>query len=195
MAIGQGDILVSPLQLNQMTNILATNGKKCRPHLNKILNTKFEAPNNDPDFAKATTGEQCSKIQISNEVFEIIKKGMVGACSTGGTAFPFFDWNEGADQSKSKSMYAERKDGNPLPLVACKTGTAEYVAEDGKTKTHGWLTAYAPVDDPQISVTVVVEGGGEGSNVAAPVVRQVMAKYFGIEDKYPYGSIRQEISE
>jgi cell division protein FtsI/penicillin-binding protein 2 len=91
----------------------------------------------------------------------------------------FFDWNANPD----------------FPKVACKTGTAEYVAADGKTRTHGWLTAYAPADDPQISVTVLVEGGGEGSSVAAPVVRKVMAKYFRVTDTYPYDSIRQQGGE
>jgi penicillin-binding protein 2 len=160
-AIGQGDILTTPLQINQMTNILATGGKKCKPTLN-------QNPNND----------QCLNIQISKESLDIIKKGMVGACSIGGTGFVFFDWN-------SKENY---------PKVACKTGTAEFTAVNGKMRTHALFTAFAPADDPQISVTVVIEGGGEGSNVAAPIARKVMAKYFGVEDKYPYGSIRQ-ISE
>jgi len=118
-------------------------------------------------------------VQISNVAWEIIKKGMIGACSSGGTSFVFFDWN--ADKS--------------LPLVACKTGTAEYMAENGKMRTHGWLTAFAPADNPEISVTVVMEGGGEGSNVAAPVVRKVLAKYFNVEDKYPYNRIPQEVGE
>ncbi|MBI2008615.1 hypothetical protein HYS82_03100 [Candidatus Amesbacteria bacterium] len=158
LAIGQEDLLATPLQINLMTNILASNGKKCRPHLNKMFNV------------------QCSMINISNETLEIIKNGMIGACSEGGTSFVMFDWN------------ADVK----LPKIACKTGTAEYVAESGKVKTHGWLTAYAPADNPVISATVVIEGGGEGSNVAAPVVRKIFAKYFNVEDKYPYGAIRGE---
>jgi cell division protein FtsI/penicillin-binding protein 2 len=57
------------------------------------------------------------------------------------------------------------------------------------------LTAYAPADNPEISVTVLVEGGGEGSNVAAPIVRKILAKYFGVEDNYNYAAIPQGISE
>jgi len=44
-------------------------------------------------------------------------------------------------------------------------------------------------------VTVVVEGGGEGSNVAAPIVRKILAKYFSVEDSYPYSAIPQEVGE
>ncbi len=159
LAIGQEDLLATPLQINLMTNIIASGGKKCKPHL---VNNALRV--------------MCPTVEISAETLEIIKNGMVGACSVGGTSFVMFDWNA----------------SETLPKIACKTGTAEYVAENGKIKTHGWLTAYAPADDPVISATVVMEGGGEGSNVAAPVVRKIFAKYFGVKDTYPYGAIRGE---
>ena len=145
MAIGQGDVLVTPLQVNLMTNVIAAGGKKCKPHLNG--NTK------------------CPDVQISPEALNIIRRGMVGACSKDGTAFPLFDFK---------------------PQVACKTGTAEYVRADGKTGSHAWLTAFAPAENPEISVTVLVEAGGEGSRVAAPIARKVMVKYFGVEDHFNY---------
>lgn len=158
MAIGQGDILTTPLQVNLMTNVLATAGKKCKPHLVK-------KPNMD----------ECPKVEISEVTMELIRKGMLGACSTGGTAFPLFGFE---------------------PRVACKTGTAEYFdGRAGKMKTHGWLTAYAPADNPEVSVTVLMEGGGEGSNVAAPVVRKILSRYFNVTDTYNYAAIPQEIGE
>lgn len=149
MAIGQGDVLATPLQVNQMTNILATN-RKCQLHISQ--NTVLSA--------------QCSEIKISPDVLDIIKKGMIGACQEGGTAYPFFAWTG--------------------PEVACKTGTAEYITTSGKYATHAWFTVYAPVDDPQISVTVLIEGGGEGSKTAAPVARKILTTYFGVEDNYNY---------
>ena len=155
MAIGQGDVLVTPLQLNLMTGALAAGGLKCRPHLNADLKS------------------QCDQLHISSEILDIIKKGMIGACSAGGTAFPLFDF---------ASLPGGRQ-------VACKTGTAEYVRSDGKIGTHAWLTAFAPADDPTIAVTALVEGGGEGSRAAAPIVRKVLAKYFGVEDHYNYTAI------
>ena len=150
MAIGQSDLLVTPLQVNMMTNVIAAGGEKCVPHLNKALSP------------------QCSALEIDDKILEIVKKGMIGACSKDGTAFPLFDFR---------------------PQVACKTGTAEYARGDGKIGTHAWFTAFAPVDDPTISVTVLVEGGGEGSRAAAPIARKIFAKYFGVEDKYNYSVI------
>ena len=72
--------------------------------------------------------------------------------------------------------------------VACKTGTAEF--GDPKNRTHAWFTVFAPLPvpgsdpskvisgDPEISVTVLVEGAGEGSNVAAPVAKKILEAWF-----------------
>jgi penicillin-binding protein 2 len=150
VAIGQGDLLTTPIQVNAMTNMFASKGKRC-------------------DMRIVGQGE-CESVNASEGTFEIVEKGMIAACSSGGTAYPFFEWNE----------------NNKDFRVACKTGTAEYVMENGKIGTHAWLTAYAPVGNPSISVTVLVEGVGEGSRTAAPVVRKIMAKYFNIEDKFDY---------
>ena len=80
---------------------------------------------------------------------------MKAACKTGGTAWPLFNFKT---------------------EIACKTGTAE--VGDGSKDTQAWLTAFAPADDPQISITVLVERGGEGSDVAAPIVGDILKEWF-----------------
>jgi len=64
-----------------------------------------------------------------------------------------------------------------LPIaVAGKTGTAQF----GTTgQTHGWFVSYAPYDDPQIAMAVLVEGGGEGHSSALPITQEVLQWYFG----------------
>jgi len=136
-AIGQADLLTTPLQINMMTGVIANNGKLCQP-------TVLQG-----------SESQCQDLKLKTETLELIKEGMKGVCSTGGTAFPFFDFT---------------------PAVACKTGTAEF--GDPKNRTHAWLTAFAPVDDPQIVVTVLVEAGGEGSYVAAPIAKKILEVWF-----------------
>ncbi len=64
-----------------------------------------------------------------------------------------------------------------LPVeIAGKTGTAQYARNE---KTHAWYTAYAPYDDPEIALTVLIEGGGEGHAAAVPVAKEVLEWYFG----------------
>jgi penicillin-binding protein 2 len=98
---------------------------------------------------------------LKNETLQIIKEGMVGACSPGGTAFPLFNF---------------------VPQVACKTGTAEFgpVDEKGHRKTHAWLTAIAPAENSEVVVTVLLEEGGEGSRDAGPVAREILEVWKGL---------------
>ncbi len=140
-AIGQGALNVTPLQVNQMTNVIANDGTLCSMSILK----------NSP--------EHCHSLGIKPETIAIIKQGMEGACKPGGTAWPLFNFKT---------------------MLACKTGTAE--VGDGSKDTHAWLTAFAPADNPQISITVLVERGGEGSDVAAPIVGDILKAWFNEPD-------------
>lgn len=146
LAIGQGDISLTPLGVNLMTSVVANGGKLCKPRILRIgaENTPYK--------------EECRPLGIKKEYLEVVKRGMVGACSAGGTGWPFFDFK---------------------PQVACKTGTAE--TGDDKT-SHAWFTVIAPADPPaggpQIVLTVLVEKGGEGSSVAGPIAKEILKEYF-----------------
>lgn len=137
LAIGQGDLSVTPLQVNQMTNIVANNGIKCEMSI--LKDSKIE----------------CENLKIKRNNMLIVIEGMKQACKKGGTAWPLFNFKT---------------------EIACKTGTAE--VGDGSGDVHAWLTAFAPVDNPQISITVMVERGGEGSDVAAPIVGDILKEWF-----------------
>lgn len=137
LAIGQGDLLATPLQISQMTNIVANDGVKCKMSILQDEKT------------------DCEQLPIELDDLTLIKKGMYQACHEGGTAWPLFNFKT---------------------ELACKTGTAQ--VGDGSDDTHAWLTAYGPVDNPQISVTVLVERGGEGSDVAAPIVGDILKEWF-----------------
>jgi len=136
MSIGQGDLTATPLEVNLMTSVIANNGYLCKPHFLK------------------TSENNCLKLPIQDSNINLVKQGMIKACQSGGTAFPFFDFE---------------------PQVACKTGTAETEEVD---KTHAWFTVFAPENNPEIVVTVLVEKGGEGSSVAAPVAREILKYWF-----------------
>lgn len=104
----------------------------------------------------------CVNLKLKIENLKLVQDGMRKACTVGGTAFTFFD-------------FAQKH--NNLE-VACKTGTAETNEDD---KTHAWFTVFAPIENPEIALTVMVEKSGEGSKVAGPIARAVFDKYFEIE--------------
>jgi penicillin-binding protein 2 len=141
MSIGQGDVALTPMEVNNFIAAIAADGRICEP--------RFFSGN----------PSKCRTIEVKKENLEYVVSGMRDACTEGGTAYTFFD-------------FTKTHGGNE---IACKTGTAE-VGTDGEP--HAWFTAFGPMSNPQIVTTVLVEKGGQGSQVAGPVVRSIMDYYF-----------------
>jgi len=99
--------------------------------------------------------QRCKKLPISQKTLSLIREGMKQACSTGGTGWPLFDFKI---------------------QTGCKTGTAESHAKSGMP--HAWITAFAPYENPEIALTVLVEEGGQGSDVAGPIAKEILKAYF-----------------
>jgi len=137
-AIGQGNLLLTPLQVHQLASIIASGGQFCQPH-----------------FLLADNGNFCRDLGIKKENLDLIREGMKQACEENGTA-PVFAGFE--------------------PQAACKTGTAEF--GDPQDRTHAWFTVFAPVEEPEVVVTVLLEKAGEGSQVAAPIAKEILKYWF-----------------
>jgi penicillin-binding protein 2 len=157
VGIGQGDVRVTPLQLVNYTATIAKSGVRYKPHLiQRILSPSGEV-------LKEYQPEKLPPVQASPAHWARIQEGMRQAVTapdgTGHLAFLGF----------------------PVP-VAAKTGSAE----TGKQWANALTVAYAPYDNPQIAVSVIVEGGAHGSWVA-PVARAAFAQYFGVKDQIPPG--------
>lgn len=143
LSIGQGYLLVTPLQVAMGTIPFANDGKLCAAQLLK-----------DPE-------SNCKSLGISEKTLKLVREGMRQACSPGGTGWPLFDF----------------KVKNEKIQTACKTGTAESLTKH--TKPHAWITVFAPYENPEIVVTVLVEEGGQGSDVAGPIAKELLETYFG----------------
>ena len=156
LSIGQGYLLVTPLQVTQTTAVFANEGYLCKPRLLK-MNSQSEFILSERSESKdpITNRSNCKKLPISTKTLDLIRQGMQEACLAGGTGWPFFDFK--------------------LP-VACKTGTAE--SQNKETPPHAWFTVYAPADSPEIVLTVLVEQSGQGSDVAAPIAKEILKTYF-----------------
>lgn len=149
-AIGQGDVLATPLQVNNVTNYFANGGYLYSPRIVKeIEGVKPPEP-----------GILASNL-TSKSTYDIVREGMRRAVSPGGTGYPVFDFPQ------KKSV-----------VLAGKTGTSEYINSEGKPATHAWFTVFGPFEKPTISLTVFLEGGGAGSDDAGPVARQLLDVWF-----------------
>lgn len=155
VSIGQGYLLTTPLQVNAWTNVVANGGRLCRPTIEK-----------ESQESKVKS-QECRDLGIKKETIDLITEGMKKACLPGGTGWPLFNFQIPNRNDQTKQL---------IPL-ACKTGTAEF--GDPQNRTHAWFTAFAPIEEPEISVTVLVEGAGEGSDIAAPIAKKILEEWFG----------------
>ncbi|MCP4537337.1 MAG: hypothetical protein GY832_09335 [Chloroflexi bacterium] len=154
LTIGQGNLNVTPIQVARMMAAVANGGTLYRPYIVERI-----APAGDAIPEQITQPQAVGTLPISPEQLSIIQDALLGVTTRGiGTA-------------------TRRYYGLGIP-VAGKTGTAEVGGED--TPPHSWFAAYAPADNPEIAIAAIIENVGEGSTIAAPLVRQVIEAYYDL---------------
>jgi len=155
--IGQGDMLVTPLQVVRFTAAIANGGTLYRPQLIERVTTSAGV-----DISTFASEEQ-GTLPITDETLEAIQTAMRGVVSSRiGTA-------------------RDELSGLAIPTYG-KTGTAENPMGD----SHAWFTGYTDEnreDLPDIAVTVIAENAGEGSEIGAPIFRRIIESYFYGEPK------------
>jgi len=150
LAIGQGDLLVTPLQNANWTAVFANRGTLYQPHVVKAI-----LSNNDKTI-ESVAPKIIRQNMVDSYNLEVVRQGMRQVVVSGSA-------------QKLQSLPVE---------AAAKTGTAQW----GTDKTpHAWFTAFAPYKNPEIVVTVLVEEGKEGSQIALNVAQAIMQYYFDRE--------------
>ncbi len=168
VAIGQGPVLVTPLQIARALSGLVTGGRLPTPHL---FLASQDPKNGAPLRYRVETREG---LPLESSKAAIVKDGMWAVVNEpGGTAF------------------SSRVPGLD---IGGKTGTAQVIgreaviragAERKKLEDHAWFTGFATVEDPRLAVVVFVENGGHGGAAAAPLARQIFAQFFGKNPPQP----------
>jgi len=169
LSIGQGFILLTPLQLIRAYSALANGGVLYKPRLIKRIMTERG------QIIKEFPPEKESLIPVSKKNIEILNLALWGAV------------NE--DHGTGQAVRRRGKD------VCGKTGTAQVIAmpqdkEDDdindipyKYRDHALFVCFAPYKDPEVAIVVIVEHGGHGGSAAAPIARKIIDGYFEIKEK------------
>lgn len=145
-SIGQGDLLATPLQINSATATIANGGKIMQPYLVDEIVTS------DGQTVHKNQPRVIQENFLDSQNVKVAQDGMRQTVTVG----------------SARSL-------DTLPVqIAGKTGTAQFDARD-LSLTHAWFTSYAPFNDPQIALTILIEGAGEGSSVAVPIAKEVYA--------------------
>ena len=158
-SIGQGDVKVTPLQMAMLYGAIANGGTLYYPKLIDHIETA------DGNIIFTYPNRVHSKLPFKRETFDTIKNGLdMVVNSEMGTAFAY---------------------RLPNLNVAGKTGSAQVISKrvaaaavEFKYRDHAWFAAFAPIEHPQIAITVFLEHGGSGSGDAAPIAMEVLDRYF-----------------
>jgi penicillin-binding protein 2 len=167
VAIGQGYVTVTPLQLANMMAAVANGGKLYRPYLVTKVESVEGATMREygPELVRTIELKADTLTRVRNALSDVVN----GPGGTGGAA------------------------RSPLIKVAGKTGTAQVIEMKGAylkseqlsyfNRDHAWFVSYAPVENPQIAMAVLVEHGGHGGEAAAPMAKKVFEKFIEIKKK------------
>jgi penicillin-binding protein 2 len=155
-SIGQGYVTVTAMQLARMVSAVAT-GKLVKPHLvRKVGGSVLPVP-------------PVEDLGLKPETLAAVHEGMKLVVQPGGTG-----WRAALP-------------GTPI-TVCGKTGTAQVVQrsrlasdESLENQPHGWFVGFAPADDPQIAVAIMVEHAGGGGVAAAPIAHELFAQFFHVK--------------
>ena len=164
--IGQGYMLATPMQLAYATSIIANRGFAFKPHILKQINLK------DSDEVLKTESEKINHVMnIDDKYWDIVFDGMNAVVNEQrGTAY---------------GVFPENSD------IAGKTGTSQVFSMDKRSgddvpeelRDHGLFIGFAPINNPEIVIAVLVENGGGGRVAAAPVAEKMFSKFLEIRGK------------
>ena len=159
MAIGQGFVLATPLQVVNAFAAIANGGSLYQPHVvRQIVDAEGKV-------VREVGPQLIRRLPVEESYIREIQRGLEQAVERGT-----------GRQAALQGIH-----------VAGKTGTAEFPGKrdaKGNLPTHAWFVAYAPAENPEIAVVVFIYGGGEGSSVAAPVAGEILSAYFGVPRLY-----------
>ena len=160
VSIGQGPILVTPLQIAVHTSLIANRGERVTPHL--LQSHTDPATGEEEKFSFPSTFDRA---EIKRSSFEKVIKGMWKAVNEGGTA----------RLARVEGFNVCGKTGSTQVISSVKAN--ELSRAEKEIKTHSWFTGFAPKDNPKIVVTVLVAYGGPGGKRAAPMARKLFELY------------------
>jgi penicillin-binding protein 2 len=158
VAIGQGQVSVTPLQMARVVSIIANGGYLVTPHLVRAT------PDGERPFPPPRP------LGISEETLAVVKEGLRRVVAEG-TGY----------RARLRSAEVCGKTGSAQVVSKARL---EASPDDESIQPHGWFVAFAPADDPRIALAVLVEHGRGGAISAAPVARDILAHFFR-QERHP----------
>jgi penicillin-binding protein 2 len=155
VAIGQGQLTVTPLQLARLAATVANGGRLVRPRLVKALGGAAHAP------------EPLPELGLKPATLAAVKDGLCAVVNDQGTGW----------RARLEGIEVCGKSGSAQVVSHARFSRAPSATG---VQSHAWFVAFAPADRPQIALAVLVEHGGGGGQAAAPVAREILSAFFHV---------------
>lgn len=152
-AFGQGNQLYTPLQMANYIATLVSGGKHCQPHLLKAVKSY-----DNTEVLAVGNSEPTNIVSMQDSTLQAVKEGMLGYTQPGGQVYTYFK--------------------NCVVTAGAKTGTAQL---GGDTTNNGVFVCFAPYDDPEIALAIVIEHGNAGAALASTAVK-ILNAYFTADE-------------
>jgi len=156
VAIGQGALTVTPLQLARLAALVANGGQLVRPHLVKALGGADLPAPLAPD------------VGARPETLAVVREGLEAVVNQQGTGW----------RARLQDYTVAGKTGSAQVVASARL---QRNLEVEALRPHGWFVAFAPAENPRIALAVLAEHGGSGAEAAAPIARRILARFFGVE--------------
>jgi penicillin-binding protein 2 len=165
-AIGQGYNLVTPIQLLNVMSAVANGGVRYRPRVVKRLETS------DGVVVQEFEPERLGEVPARPETLRIVQQALFGV----------------VNEPRGTGWRARHEQIN----IGGKTGTVQVISNSPKGdklperfRDHGWFVAFAPVENPQLTIVILGEHGGRGGSTYAPIARKIVEQYFKLPPSPP----------
>jgi len=158
VAIGQGQVLATPLQMARMMAVIANGGRLVQPHIARLVS------------GKPVAYEPPRSLGLKPSTLEAVRRGLFMAVNAGGSA----------QRAQISDVVVAGKTGSAQVVSSSK------LKKDIDTiQPRAWFVGFAPLDNPRIVLAVLVDHGGSGGMAAAPVALSIFEKFFGREHPDP----------
>ena len=168
LSIGQGDLLVTPLQVATLGAVIANRGRLVRPRMLLASDGPLSEVDPPPPMPDVLLPEPQDWENLVDAMEDVVHRGDMGYRQNGTAWFHI---------GRGLGYRMAGKSGTAQVVEIAQGEEYDESLLDEYNRKHAWFVAFAPADDPAIAVSVLVENGGGGSSVAAPVAREVIDAY------------------
>ncbi len=165
VSVGQGSVLVTAMQMAQIAAIIGSSGEVFRPH---VFLRPLPAGTVAEPAPPTAVGEPIRRMALHDSTWRVLQQAMWGVVNESGTGW----------RARVQGVAVSGKTGTAQ--VASMSNLTERKDEDRPEhlRNHAWFVGYAPRENPELALAVLVEHGGQGGRAAAPIAQKIFQAYF-----------------